>query len=113
MTVKFSCMFFIHVCLLYYCLLLFYSAYEKAAREQRMRTEISQARREVNAYLDNVNKGKVHAAIEERKKKKRKADDNESVSIPLFTLFDFEVCRTKLAKYLINDLIQLNNRDRI
>lgn len=44
-----------------------------------MRTEISQARREVNAYFENVGKGKVSAAIEERRKKKQKSDDTGSV----------------------------------
>ncbi|XP_057314036.1 uncharacterized protein LOC130655316 [Hydractinia symbiolongicarpus] len=47
-------------------------AYEKAAREQRMRTEISQAKREASFYLENVGKGKAIAAMEGRRKKKRK-----------------------------------------
>merc|ERR1711936_628749 len=46
-------------------------AYEKAARDQRMRAEIAQVKRETNAYLENVDTSKVINAIE-RKKKKRK-----------------------------------------
>jgi len=47
-------------------------AYEKAAREQRMRTEIAQVKREANAYLENVDKGNEISAIEKKKSKKRK-----------------------------------------
>eukprot|EP00112_Aurelia_sp_Birch-Aquarium-sp1_P019584 Seg487.4 transcript_id=Seg487.4/GoldUCD/mRNA.D3Y31 product="Pre-rRNA-processing protein ESF2" protein_id=Seg487.4/GoldUCD/D3Y31 len=53
-------------------------AYEKAAREQRMRTEISQAKKEVNYYLGNVEKNKVITKIEERKSKKRKRENDSS-----------------------------------
>eukprot|EP00795_Rhopilema_esculentum_P005441 gene5441-616_t len=53
-------------------------AYEKAAREQRMRAEISQVRKEANFYLDNVEKSKAITAMEERKKKKRKQADTLS-----------------------------------
>jgi len=49
-------------------------AYEKAAREQRMRTEIAQVKRETNAFLENVDKGKEILAIEKRKAKKRKLE---------------------------------------
>lgn len=41
-------------------------AYEKAARDQRMRTEISQAKREASCYLENVGKGKKIAAMKKR-----------------------------------------------
>merc|ERR1712241_237469 len=51
-------------------------AYEKAAREQRMRAEIAQVKRETNAYLENVDTGKVISAIERKKKKKRKLADS-------------------------------------
>ena len=50
-------------------------AYEKAAREQRMRAEIAQVKRETNAYLENVDTGKVAEAIERKKRKKRKHED--------------------------------------
>lgn len=40
--------------------------YEKSTREQRMRTEISQAKREANFYVQNVEKGR---AIEAKKRK--------------------------------------------
>ncbi|XP_028409187.1 pre-rRNA-processing protein esf2-like [Dendronephthya gigantea] len=45
-------------------------AYQKAVREQRMRTEISQAKREANFYLENVDKNKAFKAMEKRRKKK-------------------------------------------
>merc|ERR1712080_134934 len=45
-------------------------AYEKAARDQRMRAEIAQVKRETNAYLENVDTGKVISAIEKKKKRK-------------------------------------------
>ena len=37
-----------------------------------MRTEISQAKKEVNFYMENLEKSKIFAAVEERKSKKRK-----------------------------------------
>mgnify|MGYP001795248897 CR=1 FL=1 len=52
--------------------MLLVTAYEKAVREQRMRTEISQAKREANIYLQSVEKGKEIAAIEEKNRKKGK-----------------------------------------
>jgi len=59
-------------------------AYEKAAREQRMRAEISQAKREAGFYLENVGKGKAITAMNDRReKKKRKAVEN-LVCINLF-----------------------------
>jgi len=53
-------------------------AYEKAAREQKMRTEISQAKKEANFYIENVEKSKVIDAIEKRKGKKHKMVDSQS-----------------------------------
>ena len=48
----------------------FFVAYEKAAREQRMRAEISQVKKETSFYLENVGKGKAIKAMQERKKRK-------------------------------------------
>jgi hypothetical protein len=45
-------------------------AYESAAREQRMRTEMSQAKRETQFYLESVDKQKEISAIEQRKRKR-------------------------------------------
>lgn len=45
-------------------------AYEKATKEQRMRTEISQAKKEANFYVQNVEKGKAIDAMETRKRKR-------------------------------------------
>lgn len=47
-----------------------FSAFEKATREQRMRTEISQAKKDANNYLESVEKGKGFEAMEERKRKR-------------------------------------------
>ena len=48
----------------------FFIAYEKAAREQRMRAEISQVKKETSFYLENVEKGKAIKAMQERRKRK-------------------------------------------
>ncbi|TPX67894.1 hypothetical protein SpCBS45565_g03519 [Spizellomyces sp. 'palustris'] len=51
-------------------------AYELKVREQRLKTEMAQAKRENKAYVKNVGKAKMVEAIEERKRqKKRKAGD--------------------------------------
>ena len=44
-------------------------AYEIAVREQKMRTEMSQAKRENTHFLLNVEKSKAKEAILERKRK--------------------------------------------
>ena len=45
-------------------------AYEQAVRQQQMRTEMSQAKRENKHYLASVDKGKAIQAIMERKRKR-------------------------------------------
>ncbi|XP_062517757.1 uncharacterized protein LOC134192997 isoform X2 [Corticium candelabrum] len=45
-------------------------AYEAAVRQQKMRTEMSQAKRETRFYMENVDKQKEFSAIEERKRKR-------------------------------------------
>ena len=57
----------------------FPTAYQKAVREQRMRTEISQAKREANFYLENVDKNKAFRAMEKRRKKKNPEEINTKV----------------------------------
>ncbi|KAG2455737.1 activator of basal transcription 1 [Polypterus senegalus] len=44
-------------------------AYEKAVRQQRMRAEIAQAKRETNFYLQNVEKSKNIEKLREKRKK--------------------------------------------
>jgi hypothetical protein len=44
-----------------------------------MRTEISQAKREANFYLENVDKNKAFKAMEKRRKKKNSEDINTKV----------------------------------
>mmetsp|Transcript_25347 Transcript_25347/g.63582 ORF Transcript_25347/g.63582 Transcript_25347/m.63582 type:complete len:287 (+) Transcript_25347:109-969(+) len=45
-------------------------AYDKAVREQRLRFEMSQMKKQDDGYLERVAKARMHSAIEERKKKK-------------------------------------------
>jgi ESF2/ABP1 family protein len=47
------------------------SAYEKAVRDQKIRTEMSQSKREQKFYAARVNQSKQIAAMSERKKRKR------------------------------------------
>ena len=44
---------------------------EKAVREQKLRAELSQAKRENNIFLKNVEKSKMVKDMEERKRKKQ------------------------------------------
>ncbi|KXJ26414.1 pre-rRNA-processing protein ESF2 [Exaiptasia diaphana] len=52
-------------------------AFEKASREQRMRTEISQAKKDANYYIERVEKGKGFEAMEERKRKRNEKEIQE------------------------------------
>jgi ESF2/ABP1 family protein len=45
-------------------------AYELKVKEQKLKTELSQARRENNLYLKNVDKAKMIENIHEKKKRK-------------------------------------------
>ena len=65
-------------------------AYEKATKEQRMRTEISQAKKEANFYLQNVEKGKAIDAMETRK---RKRDDQVHVRLNYSVLYTYNSLR--------------------
>ncbi|KAI9024907.1 hypothetical protein CLU79DRAFT_745378 [Phycomyces nitens] len=55
-------------------------AYERQAREQRLRAEIAQANRENKTYIQNVERSKMHKSIEE-KKRKRGDDDSEKTEV--------------------------------
>lgn len=68
-------------------------AYERAVREQRIRTEVAQAKRENQFYMENVNKAKMIRSIEERKYMKEKIlkdtlsfQNNETSQPNTFTL---------------------------
>ncbi|KJE92929.1 pre-rRNA-processing protein esf-2 [Capsaspora owczarzaki ATCC 30864] len=53
-------------------------AYENAVRDQRLRTELAQSKRENNFFMENVDKSKKIREVESRKfAKKRQADDGE------------------------------------
>ena len=54
-------------------------AYEQAVREQQMRTEISQARKENQFYLSSVEKSKALKRIGERKRKRGEEMDLSSI----------------------------------
>ncbi|TPX30816.1 hypothetical protein SeMB42_g07860 [Synchytrium endobioticum] len=52
-------------------------AYERAVREQKIRVEMTQVKRENKAYIKNVATAKMVEAIQERKSKKRKSRPDE------------------------------------
>ena len=53
-------------------------AYEKAVHKQRLRTEISQVKREANFYIQNSEKNRTIKSIEEKKRKRGKLTDDDS-----------------------------------
>ena len=57
-------------------------AYEKAVHQQRLRTEISQAKREADFFKSNVDKSK-------RLARKRKSETTETNSNPTKRVYDF------------------------
>ena len=56
-----------------------------------MRTEISQAKREANFYIQNVEKGKAIEAMETRKRKRA-----DQVGHVIFTLFFLLYCGKRI-----------------
>lgn len=52
-------------------------AYEKAVHSQRMRAEISQAKREANFYIQNAERNQVRTQIEKKQKKKKLKEAKE------------------------------------
>lgn len=61
--------------LVMYC----HTAYEQAVRDQQMRTEMSQARKENQFFLSSVEKGKALKRIEERKRKRGEEMDYSTI----------------------------------
>ena len=55
-------------------------AYDNAVRQQKLRTEISQAKREADHYLQSIDHSKAKRAILERKKKAGKLIGKVSTS---------------------------------
>ncbi|KAJ3349347.1 Activator of basal transcription 1 [Kappamyces sp. JEL0680] len=53
-------------------------AYELKVKEQKLKNEMSQAKRENKMYLKNVERAKMIEAMEAKKKNKRSADQDES-----------------------------------
>ncbi len=64
-----------------------FAAYEQAVKQQQMRTEMSQAKRENRHYLASVEKGKEIDAIVKRKRKQ--GASLEEVSEPTKMLLPF------------------------
>ena len=54
-------------------------AYEQAVKQQQMRAEMSQAKRENRHYLASVDKGKEVGAIVERKRRQGASEEEVSV----------------------------------
>lgn len=52
-------------------------AYEVKVREQRLKAEMAQARRENKTYVKNVEKAKMIEGMEEKRAKKRKAEESQ------------------------------------
>ncbi|KAJ3143176.1 RNA-binding ATPase activator esf2 [Irineochytrium annulatum] len=52
-------------------------AYEKAVRDQKLRTEMESVKRENKAYIKNVERAKMIEAIEEKKRKRQKKLEEE------------------------------------
>lgn len=65
------------------------SAYENAVRDQRLRTEISQTKKENTHYLQSVEKSKEVEAIVTRK---RKAGLEKEVGSVIFSTTECEIC---------------------
>ncbi|KAI9173023.1 RNA-binding ATPase activator esf2 [Blastocladiella emersonii ATCC 22665] len=57
-------------------------AYEKRKKEERLRAEILQAKRENKIYMDNVGKAKMVNAMEAKKRKRQEAADGGASSAP-------------------------------
>ncbi|ORX57536.1 hypothetical protein DM01DRAFT_1228887 [Hesseltinella vesiculosa] len=59
-------------------------AYERRARQERMRAEMAQAARENKAYIENVNQAKKMANIESKKRKRGEQPDDTGKKKRLF-----------------------------
>lgn len=57
-----------------------YVAYEKQARQQRLRNELAQSTRENKTYIQNVERAKMLQNMEQKKRKRGEDDNNSSVS---------------------------------
>ncbi|KAI9205682.1 uncharacterized protein BJ171DRAFT_501177 [Polychytrium aggregatum] len=60
-------------------------AYERAVRDQKLKAEMSQAKRENKVYIKNVEKAKMIEGIEARKSRKRQIEDSSSTGEVLAT----------------------------
>ncbi len=67
---------------------LFLLAYDNAVRSQRLRTELSQTKKEINSYLDSVERNKVKQAITQRKRKLGKLKDVSTYDISMIARLD-------------------------
>lgn len=56
-------------------------AYERQVHRQKLRTEIAQAKKETNFYIENVEKKKVMDRMKERHKKKMGSSDQQEDSM--------------------------------
>lgn len=89
-------------------------AYERAAHSQRMRAEISQAKREANFYIQNAERTQKQKHIEKKRMKKKlkeakdntetatlneTIDSNEKVSVVNFNETEDETKRKRMSKF--------------
>ena len=61
------------------CLTFCFTAYEQAVKEQQMRTEISQARKENQFFLSSLEQSKALKKIEDRKRKRGEEMDYSGI----------------------------------
>ncbi|XP_041361125.1 activator of basal transcription 1-like [Gigantopelta aegis] len=77
-------------------------AYERAVHEQRMRTEIAQAKREASFHIENVGKGTKLSEIEKRKRKKGESIEVRTIRVKLLETED-EILAKKRKKTTVDE----------
>jgi ESF2/ABP1 family protein len=86
-------------------------AYERATKDQQLRTELSQAKKSVDFYLKQADKAKQNTFIEKKKQAKLERDDCSSSSTHTTSSKILEMSRPKrtfrqrkpIAKELVNE----------
>ena len=60
----------------------FLIAYDNAVRNQKLQTEFSQTKKEINSYLESIERGKAKEAIIERKRKVGRLTEVKIIKVP-------------------------------
>ncbi|ORZ32309.1 hypothetical protein BCR44DRAFT_42281, partial [Catenaria anguillulae PL171] len=87
-------------------------SYERRQREQRLRAEIMQAKRENKVYLENVAKSKMITAMKDKNKQKRKRAEAEAESAggDVVPTGDKSVAAAAAATNAVSDLDGIRRR---